>query len=339
MVVLGVMHLLEIENLQISFRVFEGIAQVIQGVNLTIDEGETVALVGESGCGKSSIAHAVLGILPPQARVAEGKIRFQRKDILAMKDEERHLWVGRKIASVPQYPMTSLTHAFKIGDQMSDRIRYAGTSKAPLSGYFSRISSESKTRDEKARRKAEQMLEKVQIPSPENVMDSYSFQLSGGMIQRVLIAMALSVDPVMLIADEITSALDVTIQDTINTLLLDLIRETGLSLLYITHDLGIARLVSDIVYIMYAGCIVETGKTRTVFETPIHPYTQGLIGAIPKLTGVEFQGIDGRLPSYTNPPEGCRFHTRCKFAASVCRARKPELVGKNGHLAACHLHN
>lgn len=336
---LGVAHLLEIKDLYIHFKIFEGMAKVIQGVDLTIDEKETVALVGESGCGKSSISHAILGILPPQARTVRGKVYFRKKDILSMKEEERHLWMGNKIASVPQYPMTSLTHAFKIGHQMSDRIRYAGKSSAPLSGYFSKISSESKAEDQEARKRAVEMLRKVQIPSPEHIMKSYSFQLSGGMIQRVLIAMALSVDPIMLIADEITSALDVTIQDKINALLLDLLEETGLSLLYITHDLGIARLVSDKVYIMYAGCIVETGKTSVVFRNPKHPYTQGLIGAIPKLTGVEFKGIDGRLPSYINPPQGCRFHTRCKFRKSICRRRRPQFTGEENHLVACHLYN
>lgn len=332
-------HLLEIRDLQIHFQIFEGTSKVIDEVDLTLDEKETIALVGESGCGKSSVSHAVLGILPPQAKIVQGKIEFDGKNILSMKEEDRHLWVGNKIASVPQYPMTSLSHAFTVGDQMSDRIRYAGMKSAPLSGYLSRASSIKKTEDRKARKRAVEMLEKVNIPSPEHVMRSYSFELSGGMIQRVLIAMALSVDPIVLIADEITSALDVTIQDRINTLLLDLVKEAGLSLLYITHDLGVARMVSNKVYIMYAGCIVEVANTSTIFGAPKHPYTQGLIGAIPKLTGVEFKGIDGRIPSYIDPPKGCRFHTRCKYAMGICREEKPRFTGDSSHLVACHIYD
>lgn len=334
---LGLQQILEIKDLHLDFKIFEGVAKVIEGVDLKIGEKETVALVGESGCGKSSIAHAVLGILPTQARIVRGKILFKGKDILAMNEKERCLWVGNKITFVPQYPMTSLTHAFKVGEQMSDLIRYSGMTKAPLSGYFSRVSIRSQDEDSGVRKKAIEILERVDIPSPAHVMESYPFTLSGGMRQRVLIAMALVLNPVLLIADEPGSALDVTIQDKINRLLMDLVKEAGLSLLYITHDLGVARMLSQRFYIMYAGSIVEVAETNEIFKSPKHPYTVGLMDAIPKLTGVEFRGIDGRIPSYINPPKGCRFQPRCRYATKICKEEKPELRGKNGHWVACHL--
>jgi peptide/nickel transport system ATP-binding protein len=329
-------HTLEIEDFHLYFETFKGTAEVVEGIDLAIDKSETVALVGESGCGKSSIAHSILGILPPQARIVRGKINFEGRNILTMNEKERSLWLGRKITYVPQYPMTSLSHAFKVKEQMSDMIKYAGMIKAPVSGYFFGGLRRHQNEDLDARKKAIEMLGKVDIPSPEHVMESYPFQLSGGMRQRVLIAMALTVNPILLIADEPGSALDVTIQDKINRLVKDIIKEEGLSLLYVTHDLAVARMISQRIYVMYAGCIVETGKTEEIYNSPRHPYTIGLMEALPKITGVKFRGIDGRIPDYFNPPKGCRFYQRCNYAKKICEERRPELRRENGHWVACH---
>ncbi len=331
----GPQHTLRVEDFHLHFETFKGTARVVEGIDLSIDRNEAVALVGESGCGKSSIAHSILGILPPQARIVRGRIVFEGRSILTMNEKERSLWLGRKITYIPQYPMTSLSHAFKVKEQMSDMIRYAGTTKAPISRRFT-WGLKQQTENLEARKRAIEMLQKVDIPSPEHVMETYPFQLSGGMRQRVLIAMALAVNPVLLIADEPGSALDVTVQDKINRLIKDIVREAGLSLLYITHDLAVARMISQRTYVMYAGCIVETGKTEQIYNSPRHPYTIGLMEALPKITGVKFTGIDGRIPSYFDPPRGCRFHQRCSCAKKICEEKRPELIKENEHWVACH---
>lgn len=327
---------LRVEDFHLHFETFKGTARVVEGIDLVIDRNEAVALVGESGCGKSSIAHSILGILPPQARIVRGRIIFEGRNILTMNEKERSLWLGRKATYIPQYPMTSLSHAFKVGEQMSDMIKYAGRIDAPMSRHFS-WAFRHKTEDLDARKRAIEMLQKVDIPSPEHVMGNYPFQLSGGMRQRVLIAMALSVNPVLLVADEPGSALDVTVQDKINRLVKDIVKDAGLSLLYITHDLAVARMISQRIYVMYAGSIVETGKTEEIYSSPRHPYTIGLMEALPKITGARFAGIDGRIPSYFDPPKGCRFHQRCRYAKQICGEKRPELRKEDEHWVACHI--
>lgn len=332
-------YILNIKDLHVHFQTFEGIAKVINGVNLAVGEKEIVALIGESGSGKSLTVYTVLGVLLPNARVVRGRVFFKGRDLLVMDEEERHLWTGNKISFIPQHPMISLHPAFKVGEQMSDLIRWTGKVKGSLSGYFSRASARSRNEDREARRKALKIFEQIDLPSPAHVMESYPFELSGGMRQRVLIAMAVVVDPVLMIADEPGSAVDVTIEDKINRLLMALTKEKGLSLLYITHNLGIAKMISQRIYVMYAGCIVEAGRVETIFKSPMHPYTVGLIDAIPKVSGEGVKGIDGRKPSYINPPKGCRFHPRCRHAMNICKEKIPELKSGNGHLVACHLYD
>lgn len=330
---------LEIKNLYVSFNVFEGEAKVINGVNLYIKDGEAVALVGETGCGKTVTAQAVFGILPtPPAIIKKGEILLKGKDVLKMNEDELDMLRRKEISYVPQYPMICLNPVFTIGEQLIDFIKIRASTEFRTFGYLLRSALNlDKKSDEDAAEKAMDLLRKLQMPSPGRVMKAYPFELSGGMRQRVLIAMALIGEPLLLIADEPGSALDVTIQDEILRLFEDQIEKRGLSTLYITHDLAVARQITERVYIMYAGDIVEAGKTSEIFEDPKHPYTSGLMKSIPRLTGVKkLTGIPGRIPDYGNPPSGCRFHPRCNYATEICKRQKPKSVGKE-HIVFCHL--
>lgn len=327
-------NILSIDNLTIYFDIFEGESRVLDGVRLKVYESEVVGLVGETGCGKSVTVKTLLGSLPiPPGRIVAGEIFFREHNVLKLNRDERFQVTSSKISYVPQDPISSLNPVFTIGQQMCDLIRWQGRRRIGLLGIIGL-----RGRGDNSLGKAIELLDQVKMPSAAEIVKRYPIELSGGMRQRVLIAMALIGHPYLLIADEPTTALDVTIQKGILQLIEEKVKEEKLSVLYITHDLGVARRLSTRIYVMYAGTIVEISKTKDLLSSPRHPYTAGLIGSVPKLTGDEFKGIDGRLPNYTDPPSGCRFHPRCPQAIKICEREKPELV-KIGEdcWVACHL--
>ena len=324
--------LLEIERLHIQFDTFEGVSHVLDGVDFTLEKGGTLGLVGETGCGKSITAKAILRLLPePPARIASGSIRFQGEDLVKKQEQEIRKVRGRKIAMVFQDPMTFLNPVFTIEEQLVDVI--LGHEKGNGRG--------AKLTQAQARKKAIDLLRDVKIPQPELRIKSYPHEFSGGMRQRVLIAMALSGSPELLIADEPTTALDVTIQAQILNLIQDLVERHHLSVLLISHDLGVVAKVCRRIAVMYAGYIVENGTTSQIFHQPLHPYTQGLLNSILKFSKRESvaQTIKGTLPNLIQPPPGCRFHPRCLEAMEVCNREKPPFqeIGE-GHWVSCHLY-
>lgn len=330
--------ILNITDLSVYFDVFEGESQVLNGVDLHVGEGETVSLVGETGCGKSVTIKALLRILPiPPARIVNGQIVYKGVDVLGIGEGELHALRGKEIALIPQEPMTSLNPVFTVEQQLTELIKWQGRQKV---GWTERLwKTFDSTGNQAAWEKALGLLELMNIPDPARVLRSYPVELSGGMAQRALIAMALAGNPSLLIADEPGTALDVTTQDQVLELLRERVEGEKLSVLYITHNLGVAREMTERIYVMYAGEIAEVAPTRDLFRAPKHPYTQGLLKSIPKLTGGDVTGIDGRIPDYVDPPTGCRFHPRCPHVMNVCREIRPELEPiASDHQAACHLY-
>jgi peptide/nickel transport system ATP-binding protein len=317
--------LLSVRSLSVDFWSYGCRSQVLRDVSLDVPAHRHVALVGESGCGKSVTMRAIMGILAtPPARIVSGAILFDGRDLLSLRPREREALRGTAMSMVFQDPMTSLNPVFTIGDQMGTILKYAD-----------RRLGRTRNRTERMARVYE-VLGQVRMPDPERIARSYPIMLSGGMRQRVLIAMALLSEPRLLIADEPGTALDVTTQAQILKLLRDLVDDRGLALLMITHNLGVVREAADTVYVMYAGSVVEHGPTTELFARPRHPYTRALIDCVPKLSGdATFRGIDGSLPDYAAPPPGCRFAPRCPLAIGAC-ARQPEVrtVGADHH-AAC----
>jgi peptide/nickel transport system ATP-binding protein len=322
--------LLEVDDLRVSAMTPDGVVQILAGVSLQVAAGEALGIVGESGSGKSTTAKAIMGILPtPPLRIDQGAIRFEGNDLLGFDRKRLNTIRGRELTMIFQDPNTSLNPVFTIGDQMRSVVNWQGRG-FPLSA---------RRRKYNAVERSVQMLDHVKLPAPRRIMDSYPFQLSGGMRQRVLIAMALLNEPKLIIADEPGSALDVTVQDQILELLESLVEERHLSLVFITHNLGVARRLTRRVAVMYAGQVVETAPTRKIFEEPLHPYTQGLLASVPKLSGETAKGIAGRMPDISNPPSGCRFHPRCPFRMEICPTVAPPLVEiAPEHSVACHLY-
>ncbi len=316
--------LLEIEKLHTFFYTDNGVARAVDGVSLSVGVGETVGVVGESGCGKSVTALSILRLVRPPGRIEEGSVmRFEGRDLLGLDEREMQHVRGNRIAMVFQEPMTALNPVFTIGDQIGEVARiHAGMSK----------------RDAWA--KAIEMLKVVGIPAPEQRAGEYPHQLSGGMRQRVVIAMALVMNPALVIADEPTTALDVTIQAQILELLAELTRRLGTSVLLITHDLGVVAENCTRVIVMYAGEIVEEATTIDLFARAHHPYTEGLLGAMPRVGGEKdrLATIPGTVPPPTNWPKGCRFRDRCPYSWERCESEHPPLydVGA-GHVSRCHL--
>ena len=322
--------ILEIDNLALHFDTFEGRAKVLDGVSLSLDRGDTLGVVGETGCGKSITAKSILGLLPsPPARIIGGRILFKGEDLLRKSAKEISHIRGTRVAMIFQDPMTYLNPVFTIEKQMSDVIiRHAKEKGERLT----------KTQ---ARDKAIGLLEAVQIPSPAQRISEYPHEFSGGMRQRVLIAMALSGNPELLIADEPTTALDVTIQAQILSLLKDLVDQFNLSILLISHDLGVVAKLCRRAAVMYAGTVVETSSIKNIFTNPLHPYSRGLLASIPRLKkrDASLEGIPGGIPSFIHPPLGCRFAPRCREAMEVCQTVKPRLAQvEPGHACACHLY-
>lgn len=313
--------LLRIRDLHVEFTGFRGTAHVLNGVNLEVRRGEKVGLVGETGCGKSLTVKAVLGLVRgPHVRV-RGEIWFGGRNLLADPAHELRELRGRRIAMIFQDPMASLNPVFTVGDQLLEVIR-----RNPSAGA--------------AKEKALAILHEVALPDPERIMRTYPVQLSGGMRQRVLIAMALVNHPDLIIADEPGTALDVTIQEQILRLMRSLVEAKGISVLLITHNLGVVRETTDRVYVMYAGSIAEEARTADLFRAPKHPYTQGLLASVPKLTGEGVpRGIDGMIPDYAAPPPGCRFAPRCAFAEARCQSPPPWITVGEGHHVACVLYD
>jgi oligopeptide/dipeptide ABC transporter ATP-binding protein len=316
--------LLEIEKLRTYFYTDNGVARAVDGVSFSVGVGETVGVVGESGCGKSVTALSILRLVRPPGRIEEGSVmRFEGRDLLGLGEREMQHVRGNRIAMVFQEPMTALNPVFTIGDQIGEVARiHAGASK----------------RDAWA--KAIEMLKVVGIPAPEQRAGEYPHQLSGGMRQRVVIAMALVMNPALVIADEPTTALDVTIQAQILELLAELTRRLGTSVLLITHDLGVVAENCARVIVMYAGEVVEEATTMDLFAHAHHPYTEGLLGAMPRVGGEKdrLATIPGTVPSPTNWPNGCRFRDRCPYSWERCEAEHPPLyqIG-GGHTSRCHL--
>ncbi len=308
--------LLEIENLKMTFDTEEGRVTALDGVSLCVYPGETVALVGESGCGKSVTSLSILRLIPsPPGRVEEGSIRFEEEDLLTKSERQMQEIRGRDISMIFQEPMTSLNPVFTCGSQLMEAIgRHQRLTKA------------------QAKEKVLDMLRLVGIPLPEQRFDEYPHQMSGGMRQRVMIGMALCCTPKLLIADEPTTALDVTIQAQILDLLIKLRKKMGMAILLITHDMGVVAEMAERVVVMYAGKVIEEAPARDLFKTPAHPYTRGLLDSIPRLDVKEdeLKTIPGNVPSLGSMPQGCRFHPRCPHARALCAERAPELRNTGG---------
>ena len=321
--------LLEIEDYRLAFDTFDGTLQVLDGIDLTLAAGETLGIVGETGCGKSVLARSLLRLNPtPPARVVSGAIRFDGEDILRMEDAGLRRLRGRRIAMVFQDPASYLNPLLTIGTQITEVIRGQDAAAGD------RVRSRAAARD-----LAAELLASVGLAEPHRLLDSHPHQLSGGMRQRVLIAMALAGNPRLLVADEPTTALDVTVQAQVLALIAKLVAERGLTLLLISHDLGVVAASCARVAVMYAGTVVEEAPTADLLARPLHPYAQGLLAAVPDLDRPEHRpsGIPGSIPNLLHPPSGCRFHPRCAKATAECAAVKPPLREMGpAHRVACH---
>ena len=316
-------NILEIKNLCVSFA-SDGVkerAMAVSGVSLAVPEGKTVGLVGESGCGKSVTSLSVMGLLSDNGRVESGEALFGGQDLLRLSDREMRRIRGNRISMIFQEPMTSLNPVITVGKQVSEALRLHGGMDAKA-----------------AKARTIEIFEKVGIPEAERRFKSYPHQLSGGLRQRVMIGMAMVMRPALLIADEPTTALDVSIEAQILRLMRDLQRDTGTSILLITHNLGVVAEMCDEVYVMYAGEVVERADVTTLFDTCAHPYTRGLMASLPRMTpkGQRLYNIRGTVPNLRAMPSGCRFSPRCEFATEKCRGEKPELNDLGGgHLCRC----
>jgi len=318
--------LLEIRDLHVGFDIYGGHLKVLDGVNFAVGKGEKVGLVGETGCGKTTTMKTVMRILPiPPARVRDGEIGYKGKDLLRVNLKRTRGVKGKGISMIFQDPTAALNPVFTIGRQLMDVIKYSrGQDRS----------------GDKIRDRAISALKDVAMPDPERILSNYPIQLSGGMRQRICIAMALVTGSELLIADEPTTSLDVTIQDQVLRLLGKLVEERGNSTIFITHSLGIVREWTNRVYVMYAGNMVEAAPTKELFSKALHPYTQGLMKAVPRLTGEGMaEGVTGRIPNYLTPPSGCRFHPRCPHVMLVCEQERPPFFDvSDTHQVACFLY-
>ncbi|MBM6405233.1 ABC transporter ATP-binding protein [Phycicoccus sp. CSK15P-2] len=316
-------RLLDVEELHVEFHTQEGVARALNGVNIYLDQGETLAILGESGSGKSVTAQTVMGILDiPPAKITGGAIRYCGQDLLQMGEEQRREIRGPEISMIFQDALSALNPVFPVGWQIAEMFRvHRGLNKSD------------------ALDQAVHLMERVQIPGARDRVKAYPHQFSGGMRQRIMIAMAIALDPAVLIADEPTTALDVTVQAQIMGLLKELQEERQMGLILITHDLGVVADVADRISVMYAGRIVEKAAVHDIYANPAHPYTEGLLASIPRLDrkGQELYAIGGLPPNLTRMPPGCPFHPRCGRARDICSSDDPDLLEVvPGRLSACH---
>ncbi|KQL49711.1 peptide ABC transporter ATP-binding protein [Brevibacillus choshinensis] len=320
-------HLLDVRNLKVHFKTYGGEVQAVRGVTFHVEAGETVAVVGESGCGKSVTAQAIMGLIPcPPGRIVDGSVTFNGKEITRMSKAELLKLRGSEIGMIFQDPMTALNPTMKIGTQLTEGLVYHhGVPR------------------EEARAKAVELLRQVGIPDAEKRVEQYPHEFSGGMRQRVVIAIALACNPKLVIADEPTTALDVTVQAQILDLLKELQIKTNLSIIMITHDLGVVAEIAHRAVVMYAGVVVESGPVELIFAQPKHPYTWGLMRSMPRMNGESKERlipIDGTPPDLFHPPQGCPFAERCDYAMEICAHEMPDASQfSGGHQAACWLHD
>ncbi|MER5937774.1 ABC transporter ATP-binding protein [Streptomyces sp. NPDC001928] len=315
--------LLEVRDLHVEFRTRDGVAKAVNGVSYGVDAGETLAVLGESGSGKSVTAQAVMGILDmPPGRITGGEILFQGRDLLRLKEEERRKVRGAEMAMIFQDALSSLNPVLCVGEQLGEMfVVHRGMSRKD------------------ARAKAVELMDRVRIPAAKERVRQYPHQFSGGMRQRIMIAMALALEPALIIADEPTTALDVTVQAQVMDLLEELRREYDMGLILITHDLGVVADVADRIAVMYAGRIVESAPVHDLYKAPAHPYTRGLLDSIPRLDlkGRELYAIKGLPPNLMDIPQGCAFHPRCPMAQDVCRTDvPPSYEVSEVRRSACH---
>ena len=316
--------LLSVKNLSTEFPVKKGIVRAVEDVSFDVDQGQILAIVGESGSGKSVTSLSIMGLLAEPGHVAGGSMEFEGQDLATLSEKQYRELRGNDMAMIFQEPMTSLNPVYRVGNQIVEAIRtHEKVSKA------------------EAKDRAVDLLRKVGIPSPEARINDYPHQMSGGMRQRVMIAMALACNPKLLIADEPTTALDVTIQAQILDLLRRLRDDTGMAVLLITHDLGVVSETADRVVVMYCGQVVEEAEVRTLFDHPMHPYTLGLLKSIPRLEDDDSKRlymIKGMVPNPLEMPPGCHFSDRCDSCMDICRTKVPELVDVDGHKVRCFLY-
>ncbi|MCT7352163.1 ABC transporter ATP-binding protein [Streptomyces sp. 15-116A] len=316
--------LLEVRDLHVEFHTRDGVARAVNGVSYGVDAGETLAVLGESGSGKSVTAQAIMGILDmPPGRITGGEVLFQGRDLLKLKEEEERRRVrGAEMAMIFQDALSSLNPVISVGDQLGEMfVVHRGMSRKD------------------ARTKAVELMDRVRIPAARERVKQYPHQFSGGMRQRIMIAMALALEPALIIADEPTTALDVTVQAQVMDLLAELQREYHMGLILITHDLGVVADVADRIAVMYAGRIVESAPVHDIYKAPAHPYTRGLLDSIPRLDqkGQQLYAIKGLPPNLMHIPPGCAFHPRCPLARDVCRTDEPPLYEVSGARgSACH---
>jgi len=316
--------LLSVRNLRIVFHTLRGTVKAVDGVNLSLDYGDVLGLVGETGSGKTVTGLSILRLLDESAEILSGEIIFEGKDLLKLPLNEMSKIRGKEISMIFQEPKAALNPVIPVGDQVAES--FLVHEEIPKS---------------EARNRVLEMFRKVGLPDPERIYKSYPHELSGGMAQRIVISMALALKPKLLIADEPTSALDVTIQAQIMELFRELIKEFGTSVIYITHDLALAAEISNRIAVIYAGRIAEVADTETLFGNPLHPYTKGLLKAIPNPGGGRgrLYSMEGEIPSLINPPAGCLFHPRCPYKMEICEREIPELEEvERGHEVACFLY-
>ncbi|WP_406944892.1 ABC transporter ATP-binding protein [Halobacillus sp. SY10] len=316
--------LLDVKNLVTSFRTADGKLQAVRGVSFSVHKGETLCIVGESGCGKSITTLSVMGLLPDNGEISEGVITFNGEDLTKKKEEQMRKHRGNDISMIFQEPMTALNPVFTVGYQIMEPLH---------------LHTKLGKRDKKKR--AIELLNQVGLSNPEKVLKKYPHELSGGMRQRVMIAIALACSPSLLIADEPTTALDVTIQAQILDLIDDLKEDLGMGVMMVTHDMGVVAEVADRVMVMYAGEVVETGTVEEIFESPQHPYTKGLLASVPNVDDEShhLEAIPGTLPNLSEKISGCRFHPRCPYAMDKCKENEPpHFQVSDQHQSKCWLH-
>ena len=316
------MSFLKVTDLAVEFTVDKNSVMPISGISIEVEEGEILGVVGETGSGKSLTAHAIMGLTPLVGGKVTGSVQFEGKDLLTISSKEMQSIRGNDISFIPQNPMTSLDPVYRVGDQIVEGLR----KHTIMSGR-------------EAKRHALAKMEQLRIPSPDQVYRQYPHQLSGGLKQRIVIAMALITNPRLLIADEPSTALDVTVQAQIMHLFRDQAIAHGIALILITHDLGVVAQVCDKISVMYAGNLVEYGDVETIYKEPKHPYTKALLACIPVM-GMEkssLSAIEGNVPNALNYPSGCRYHTRCPDITPLCKEQAPQLIGIDGGAkVACH---